>query len=80
MKQAEMSSEMGSVYRICAVDDTRWDVLRGESAEPVATFPDKHAALAYAMGLARTPSEWQLPPGRQQRFLRSIFNQSRIHE
>jgi hypothetical protein len=80
MKQAEMSAEMGSVYRICAVDDTRWDVLRGESAEPVATFADKHAALAHAMGLARAPSEWQLPPGRQQRFLRSILNQPRIHE
>ena len=80
MKRAEMSPEMGSVYRICAVDDTRWDVLRGESAEPVATFADKHAALAYAMNLARAPSEWQLPPGRQQRFLRSIFNQPRIHE
>ena len=80
MGQAEMSSEMGSVYRICAVDDTRWDVLRGESVEPVATFADKHAALAYAMSLARAPSEWQLPPGRQQRFLRSIFNQPRIHE
>ena len=80
MGRAEMSPEMGSVYRICAVDDTRWDVLRGESTEPVATFADKHAALAYAMSLARAPSEWQLPPGRQQRFLRSIFNQPRIHE
>jgi hypothetical protein len=80
MKQAEMCPEMGSVYRICVVDDTRWDVLRGESAEPVATFADKHAALAYAMSLARAPSEWQLPPGRQLRFLRSIFNQPRIHE
>ena len=80
MKQVEMSAKVGSVYRICAVDDTRWDVLRGESAEPVATFADKHAALAYAMSLARAPSEWQLPPGRQQRFLRSIFNQPRIHE
>jgi hypothetical protein len=80
MKQAEMSPEMGSVYRICAVDGARWDVLRGESGEPVATFTDKHAALAHAMCLARAPSEWQLPPGRQQRFLRSIFNQPRIHE
>jgi len=81
MKQAEICPEMGSVYRICAVDATRWDVLRGESAEPVATFADKHAALSFAMGLARrAPSEWHLPPGRQQRFLRSIFNQPRIHE
>jgi hypothetical protein len=72
--------EMRASYRICAVDDTRWDVLRGASDEPVATFTDKHAALAYAMGLARAPSDWQLPPGRQLQVLRSIFNQPRIHE
>ena len=41
---------------------------------------DKHAALAYAMSLARAPSDWQLPPGRQLQVLRSIFNQPRIHE
>ena len=76
MKQAEM----GSSYRICAVNDTRWDVLRGASDEPVATFTDKHAALAHAMSLARAPSDWQLPPGRQLQVLRSIFNQPRIHE
>jgi hypothetical protein len=76
MRQAEM----GSVYRICAVNDERWDVLRGASAEPVATFTDKHAALAYAMSLARTSSSWQLPLGRHQQALRSIFNQPRIHE
>jgi len=80
MKQAENAAETGSMYRICAVNDERWDVLRGASGEPVATFTDKHAALAYAMSLARAPSEWQLPPGRQQRALRSIFNQPRIHE
>jgi len=51
---------MGSSYRICAVNDTRWDVLRGASDEPVATFTDKHAALAHAMSLARAPSDWQL--------------------
>jgi hypothetical protein len=76
MKQAEMRAS----YRICAVNDTRWDVLRGASDEPVATFTDKHAALAYAMSLARAPSDWLLPPGRQQQVLRSIFNQPRIHE
>jgi hypothetical protein len=75
MKQAEKAS----VYRICAVTDERWDVLRGASAEPVATFHDKHAALAYAMSLARAKSSWQLPLGRQQA-LRSILNQPRIHE
>ncbi len=72
--------EMGASYRICAVDDTRWDVLRGASEEPVATFTDKHAALAHAMSLARAPSDWQLPPGRQQQLMRSSFNQPRIHE
>jgi hypothetical protein len=74
------TAELGSSYRICAVNGTRWDVLRGASAEPVATFTDKHAALAYAMSLARAPSDWQLPPGRQQQILRSILHQSRIHE
>ena len=74
------NAEVGASYRICAVNETRWDVLRGASAEPMATFTDKHAALAYAMGLARAPSDWQLPPGRQLQVLRSIFNQPRIHE
>jgi len=76
MKQAEK----GSVYRICAVNDERWDVLRGPSTEPVATFNDKHAALAHAMSLARAKSSWHLLLGRHQQALRSIFNQPRIHE
>ena len=80
MNQAEKASETGCMYRICAVNAARWDVLRGASGEPVATFTDKHAALAYAMSLARAPTHWQLSPGRQQRVLRSIFNQPRIHE
>ena len=80
MKQAENASETGSVYRICAVNPERWDVLRGPSGEPIATFTDKHTALAHALSLARAPSEWQMPPGRQNRILRSIFNQPRIHE
>ena len=58
MMQAE------TVYRVCAVNDDRWEVLRGSILEPVATFNDKHAALAYAMGLARARSGWQLPLGR----------------
>jgi len=37
MKQAEMGSSIG----FAAVNDTRWDVLRGASDEPVATFTDK---------------------------------------
>jgi hypothetical protein len=73
-------AENGIVYRICAVNDERWDVLRGSSLEPVATFHDKHAAAAYAMSLARARRDWQLPHPHQQDVLRSIFNQSRIHE
>ena len=76
MKQAEN----GVVYRICAVSAERWDVLGGASSEPLATFNDKHAALAHAMSLARARSSWQLPLHRRQDALRSIFNQSRIHE
>jgi hypothetical protein len=72
--------ENGVVYRICAVDGERWDVLRGSSSEPVASFNDKHAALAHAMSLARARSSWQLPLHHRQDALRSIFNQSRIHE
>jgi hypothetical protein len=73
MKQAEN----GVIYRICAVSGERWDVLRDASSEPVATFNDKHAALAHAMSLARERSGWQLPLDHR---LRSIFNRSRIHE
>ena len=76
MKQAEN----GVIYRICAVSDERWDVLRDPSCEPVATFNNKHAALAHAMSLARARSGWRLPLERRQDALRSIFNQSRIHE
>jgi hypothetical protein len=73
MKQAENTA----IYRICAVTDERWDVLRGSSLEPVATFNDKHAALACAMSLARCGSGWHLPPGRRHDALRTMFNQPR---
>lgn len=76
MKQAEN----GKVYHVCAVSDDRWEVLSGSSSEPVASFEDKHAALAYAMSLARARSSWQLPIGRRHDALRSILNQPRIHE
>ena len=56
--------ENASVYRICGVTEGRWDVLQGSSTEPVATFNDKHTALAYAMTLARGDS--QLPLSRRQ--------------
>ncbi len=65
------------VYRICAVSDQRWDVLRDSSADPVASFSDKHAALAYAMSLARGGADWQLAPGHRQAALRNIFRLDR---
>jgi len=57
-----------SVFRVCAVDEERWDVTRDPSNEPVASFKDKHSALAYAMNLARERTDWRLPPGRQSAF------------
>jgi hypothetical protein len=72
IKQAENAA----VYRVCAVNEERWDVLRGASTEPVATFNDKHAALAYAMGLARTRSSWQLPVGTRNELLGSMLTRS----
>jgi hypothetical protein len=71
MEQAENAA----VYRVCAVSDERWDVLRGSELERVATFSDKHAALAYAMSLARTRSSWQLPLGARHEALGSMFTQ-----
>ncbi len=76
MKQAEKCT----IYHICAVTDDRWEVLRDSSPEPVASFEDKHAALAYAMSLARARSGWQLPLSHRHDALRSILNQPRIHE
>lgn len=72
--------ESGVVYRICAVNDERWDVLRDSSSEPLASFHNKHAALAYAMSMARASPDWQLPLERRRDALRSIFNQPRVHE
>jgi hypothetical protein len=54
-------AENAAVYRVCVASDARWQVLCGCSVEPLATFNDKHAALAYAMSLARTRASWQLP-------------------
>ena len=65
--------ERASIYRICAVSEERWDVLRGASDEPVATFQDKHAALAYAMCLAREASGLELPLTRRQAALRNVL-------
>lgn len=68
-------AENATSYRICAAGDERWDVLRGSSPEPVATFTDKHAAIAYAMSLARTRSSWQPPLDGRRDVLGDLFAQ-----
>ncbi len=73
-------TEAGAVFKVCAVDEHRWDVLQGSSREPVATFTDKHAALAYAMSLARSRTSWHEPLGRRQEILRSLFYKTRLQE
>ena len=69
MKQAEDTS----VYRICGVSETQWDVLCGSSEEAVATFPDKHSALAYAMSLARGGTDWEFPLTRRHQELGRVL-------
>jgi hypothetical protein len=49
-----------SVYRVCAGSADRWHVYQDETAEPVASFDDKAAALNYAMCLARGRVAWHL--------------------
>ena len=66
-------AESAPVYNVCAVNEDRWDVLRDSGPEPVATFNDKHAALAYAMSLARNGSGWHPTVGRSGDALRNIF-------
>ena len=73
MKQADNAT----VYRICAVTDERWDVIRAPSSEPVATFSHKHAAVAYAMSLARAGSAWHQPVGRRYDALQTMFEHRR---
>lgn len=70
-------AECTPAYRICAVNEDRWDVLRSTSPEPVASFSKKHVALAYAMSLARGGTEWDLAVRRRQDALRSIFDLAR---
>jgi hypothetical protein len=48
------------VYRVRATDSAKWEVFREPSSEPVASFTDKHAALSYAMSLARGRADWHL--------------------
>jgi hypothetical protein len=63
--------ENAAVYHVCAVSEERWDVLRDHSAEPVASFGNRHTALAYAMNLARAPAGG-LSLGRQSELLGAI--------
>jgi hypothetical protein len=48
-----------AVYRVCA-SDSKWEVFREPSRDPVASFTDKHDALSYAMSLARGRADWHL--------------------
>ncbi len=42
-----------SIYRVRAAASDHWVVYRETLEDPVASFPDKAAALAYALNLAR---------------------------
>ncbi len=42
-----------SIYRVRAAASDHWVVYRETFEDPVASFPDKAAALAYALNLAR---------------------------
>ena len=67
-------NRIASVYRICGVDDEHWEVSQGPSGEPIATFADRHSALAYAMSLAKEGSDSLLPPGRRDWAWRNILS------
>ena len=49
-----------SVYHIRRAGRERWEVLQGSSDAPMASFGDKHSALAYAMKLAHGDSGYEL--------------------
>jgi hypothetical protein len=50
----------GEIYSIRAIDADRWQVFQEPSSEPLASFPDRAAALNYAMCLARGRIAWHL--------------------
>jgi len=55
-----MQNDYGAaVFRICAAEGETWNVFQDASSQPLATFPDKNAALTYAMLLARGKVSWQ---------------------
>jgi hypothetical protein len=54
-----MSGSKGeSVFRVRPAGTDHWIVYRDSFADPVASFPDKAAALAYALSLARHRRAW----------------------
>jgi hypothetical protein len=57
-----------SVYHIRRANRERWEVLQGSSGVLVASFSDKHSALAFAMNLAHGNSSSGL-----QEALNSVF-------
>ncbi len=65
--EAMLKSKSESVYRVRPVGTDHWIVYRDSFADPVASFPDKGAALAYALSLARHRRVWSesayVPPG-----------------
>ncbi|HEY4210885.1 MAG TPA: hypothetical protein VGM84_05375 [Steroidobacteraceae bacterium] len=53
-----LKSKSESVYRVRPAGTDHWIVYRDSFADPVASFPDKAAALAYALSLARHRRAW----------------------
>ena len=51
-------SNSESVYRVRPAGTDHWIVYRDSFADPVASFPDKAAALACALSLARHRRVW----------------------
>ena len=58
---AMSKSNTESVYRVRPAGTDHWIVYRDSFADPVASFPDKAAALAYALSLARHRQDWSEP-------------------
>jgi hypothetical protein len=48
-----------TVYRVCAGSASTWNVFAEPGERPVASFPDKSAAVSYAMRLARGKVSWR---------------------
>ncbi|HEY6484658.1 MAG TPA: hypothetical protein VIY54_14125 [Steroidobacteraceae bacterium] len=72
-REAAKPNPSHAIYRICAVDDEHWDVLQEASPAPLASFTNKHAALAYAMRLARQRPGGPSPIERRAEAIRALF-------